>query len=317
MLRLPLAAALAATAVVASVVVPSTASAGYRVGIGDQNAAMFDNPLYQATGVKRVRYIVPWDVYKHPGQQAEVDTFIAKAAAHGAEPFVHFTASRGCWINNKYSRKSSCKAPSQKAYESALKRFHKRYPTVRVIGPWNEANHKSQPTASSPRRAAQYYRIAKRVFKRSTIVGLDVLDQKGVTKYIRDFRKAVRGKSPRIWGLHNYTGVNNKSTRVLRQVLKAVSGDVWLTETGGVVSFGKSNPYSPSRAALRTKTLFSQADSYGKKRKGYKAKISRVYVYQFYGAPIGARFDAGLVGPNGEVRPALGVFAAEAAKRPR
>jgi len=37
-------------------------------------------------------------------------------------------------------------------------------------------------------------------------------------------------------------------------------------------------------------------------------RVTRIYVYRWFGEPRSARFDAGLVGPNGETRPGLTQF---------
>jgi hypothetical protein len=132
-------------------------AASYRVGIGDQSAALFQDSRFAATGIKRVRYLVPWDYARHPGQRQEVASFLGGVYATGREAFVTFTASRGCWADNRYSRASRCRAPSTRAYLQAFRAFRRQFPSVKVFAPWNEANHKSQPTASSPKRAASYY----------------------------------------------------------------------------------------------------------------------------------------------------------------
>ena len=49
------------------VLVPS-AEAKYRVGVGDQNAAMFDSARWQSLKLKRTRYIVPWNWNKDAGR---------------------------------------------------------------------------------------------------------------------------------------------------------------------------------------------------------------------------------------------------------
>ena len=54
-----------------SMVGAASASAGYRVGVGEQNAQMFDSPSWQSLKLKRVRYLVPWDYARHVGQRAE------------------------------------------------------------------------------------------------------------------------------------------------------------------------------------------------------------------------------------------------------
>jgi hypothetical protein len=58
--------------------------------------------------------------------------------------------------------------------------------------------------------------------------------------------------------------------------------------------------YSPKRAAARTKYMFSLARKY--------KRVTRIYVYRWFGERRSARFDAGLVGPNGGSRPGLTQF---------
>jgi hypothetical protein len=70
------------------------------------------------------------------------------------------------------------------------------------------------------------------------------------------------------------------------------------------VAFGGAFPYNPTRAANRLKYLFTTT-------KQLRRDIDRVYVYNWTGAHRGARFDAGLVGPDGRARPALKVFKAQ------
>ena len=83
-------------------------------------------------------------------------------------------------------------------------------------------------------------------------------------------------------------------------MLSVVKGQVWLTETGGIVKFGKDFPYSPKRAAARTKYMFTLARKY--------KRVTRIYVYRWFGEPRTARFDAGLVNPDGSSRPGLTQF---------
>jgi hypothetical protein len=253
-------------------------SANYRVGISDQSAAMFDQPRFQALGVKRVRYLVPWDVFKHPAQLAEADTFLNKARDARIEVLLTFTARRGCFTG-RYSRAKACRAPSPSAFDREFRRFRARHPQIKVYSPWNEVNHVSQPTYKNPRRAAQYYNVVRKRCRGCTIVAADVLDSSNVTSYLRTFRRYANG-SPRRWGLHNYSDVNRKRSRGTTAVLRAVPGEVWLTETGGIVKFGKDFPYSESRAANRLRYMFSLADRYDSRRSGMKSKITRLYPYQ-------------------------------------
>src|SRR5829696_6323016 len=91
-------------------------------------------------------------------------------------------------------------------------------------------------------------------------------------------------------------------------MLRTVPGEVWLTETGGIVKLLPSFKPSQSRAAARTKDLFRLVNRYDSRRRGMHSKLTRVYVYSFYGAQPSARFDAGLVNPDGTPRKAFSVF---------
>lgn len=288
------------------------AATRYRVGIGDQNAAMFSNPHFTVLAIKRVRYLVPWDWQRQSTQVGEIDGFIAAAGTR--ELFVTFTASRGCYSGGRYSRSSRCRAPSASRYRSSLRAFRRRYPRVRVFAAWNEANHVSQPTARSPRLAARYWNVLRVECRGCTIVAADVLDQSGVEGYLRSFLHYANG-SPRRFGLHNYSDVNRRRSTGTRTVLRTVPGEVWLTETGGVVSFLPSFPYSPARAASRTRFMFSLADTYSRRRHGLRSRITRIYPYSWTGVPRGARFDAGLTTADGTPRPAYYTFKALAARR--
>ena len=93
-------------AALAALVLAVPASANYRVGISEQDARTFDQPLWQGLKLKRVRYIVPWDFYKGDGQ-AEAATFMNAARAKNQDVLVMFTARRGCYSNGKYSKSSA------------------------------------------------------------------------------------------------------------------------------------------------------------------------------------------------------------------
>jgi hypothetical protein len=292
---------------------PAAAASRYRVGIGDQSASMFSHTAFQRLHLKRVRYLVPWDWERQAFQRGEIAAYLGAAAAARKEVLVTFTASRGCW-NGRYSKARHCRAPSTTRYRRSFKRFRAAFPSVRVFAPWNEANHASQPTARSPRLAARYYNVVRSSCRRCTIVAADVLDQSGVERYLKRFRRYAKG-SPRLWGLHNYSDVNRRRSKGTRGVLRTVPGQVWLTETGGLVSFLPNFPYSTSRAASRTKYMFKLADTYSRRRRGMRSRVTRIYPYAWTGVGRSARFDAGLTNPDGSVRKAYSVFRAKARTR--
>jgi hypothetical protein len=294
-------------AVLAAAILAPSADANYRVGLSEQSPALFSQPAWQSLKLKRVRYIVPWDYYKDAGQHGEVISFLNAAHAAKQDVLVAFTARRGCYTNGRYSKSRACKAPSTSAYKSAVTRFHKEFPYVKTFSPWNEENHVSQPTHSSPKRAVQYYDTLRRACKGCTVMAADVLDQSNVRSWLRKFLHYSHGRG-RIWGLHNYKDVNRKQSKGLRTVLKTVPGQLWLTETGGIVTFLPSFKTSYSRSSSATKYMFKLADRYDSKRRGYRSKLTRLYVYRWFGEPSGARFDAGLVNPDGSPRSALTQF---------
>jgi Glycosyl hydrolase catalytic core len=291
-LILPIAALLAAL-----VAVPA-AQAKVRVGISEQSPAMFDQSNWSQLKLKRVRYILPWDYFKNAEQHGEVTGFMNAAHAHKQDVLVTFAARRGCFVT-KYSKSKACKAPSKKAYIAAVKKFRKEFPYAKTFAPWNEVNHTSQPTFRKPKLAARYYLALKSVCKKCTVEAADVLDSSDVQSYLRKFLRATHGKG-RIWGLHNYKDVNRHQSKGVKHVLSVVKGQVWLTETGGIVHFGKDFPFSLKRAAKATKYMFTLARRY--------PRVKRIYVYRWFGEPRSARFDAGLVNPDGSARPAFKQF---------
>jgi putative glycosyl hydrolase len=299
-----------------SLVVAAPASAKYRVGLGEQNPQMFENPSWQSMKLKRVRYLVPWDYAKHRAQRDEVNYYMAKARFAKQDVLVTFTARRGCYLpSGRYSKKKACRAPSTKAYKKAFLGFDKAFPWVKTYSAWNEINHKSQPTFKSPKKAAGYYNVLRKYTKKKKFraMAADILDTGNMTRYLATFKRYAKG-TPKLWGLHNYGDVNRRRTTYTKRMLRSVPGEVWLTETGGLVKLQPSFRRSTSRAKARTKGLFKLVNRYDTKRRGMRSKITRLFVYTFYGEDSSARFDAGLMNPDGTPRPAFSVFKKNAVK---
>src|SRR3954470_799210 len=294
-LLLPLAVLLAA------LLVAPAAQAKPRVGLSEQSPALFSQASWQKLKLKRVRYIVSWDYAKQGFEQTEVSSFLNAARAAKQDVLVEFNARRGCFTGTRYKKTKACRAPSASAYKKAVRNFRKQFPFVKTFAPWNEVNHVSQPTYRKPKLAATYYKAMKSVCKKCTVMAADVLDSSNVASYLRKFQKATKHKG-RIWGLHNYKDVNRHQTKGIRNVASVTKGQIWLTETGGFVQFKGSGgfKYSLKRAAKSAKYMFSLA----KKNK----RVKRIYVYRWFGEKRSARFDAGLVGPDGKSRPGLTQF---------
>lgn len=307
---------LALIAALMSLVVAAPASASYKVGLGEQKPQMFDNASWQSLKLKRVRYLVPWDYAKHAGQRDEVNFFMARALANRQDVLVTFTARRGCYsAKGRYSKKKACRAPSAKAYRKAFLAFDKAFPWVKTYSAWNEINHKSQPTFKSPAKAAGYYNVLRKYTrsKKFRAMAADILDTGNMARYLAAFKRKAKG-SPKLWGLHNYGDVNRRRTTFTKRMLRIVPGEVWLTETGGIVKLLPSFKRSTSRAKARTTGMFKLVNRYDTKRPGNRSKITRLFVYTFFGEAPSARFDAGLVNPDGSPRPAFSVFRKNAVK---
>ena len=289
------------------VALSAPAHADFKVGMADQDAAMFDNRNFQALGIQRVRYIVPFDWYKHRGQEAEVIGFMNRAATARADVLVHFTARRGCYEDGRYSRSKKCRAPSVRAYKRSFKRFRREFPTAKTYGVWNEANHVSQPLARRPTLAAKYFLAARKACRSCTLVAADVLDGSNMASWLAKFKRKAGGKA-RIWGLHNYGDVNRRRTSGTRLLLRLVPGEVWATETGGILKFLPQFRRSEKRQARATKFMFKVFRKYDSRQSGMRSRLTRLYNYQWTGVRRSARFDAGLVNPNGSPRKAYRQF---------
>ena len=290
--------AVAALAGCALSVAPEKSEAAVLVGIGDQSQGTFSDPLFTNLKLKRTRVFVPWNAALVRKQRNYLDSWLAAAASSGAEPLVSFSQSEG----SKCPRRP-CKLPSVREYTRAFSAFRKRWPQVKVISVWNEANHRSQPTFKNPKRAAQFFNVVRARCRGCKIVAADVIDESNMARWLAVFKRYARGE--RIWGLHNYLDTHysrGKKSGGTRRLLGLVRGEVWLTETGGIVKFILPNGRtqfrnSPNRANTAVKRMFSLA-------KRYRGRIKRLYIYHWKQPAGFNRFDAGLVDNKGRPRPA-------------
>jgi hypothetical protein len=308
---------IAVLAAAGALAVPATASAALTVGIAENQPAMFSDPLFQQLGAKHTRVVMSWNVMTSGDDElARVTQYLETANAQGIEPLVTFEHTRGdaSRCKSRDRRKPVCKLPSGSDYERNLELFFARFPFVKVVAPWNEANHFTQPTWRNARTAARFTKIARRECGSGCkIVEMDILDQADKTtarrptfrktvRYIKSFRRAL-GRRPRICGIHNYSDVNRfRSTGTTAMTRAMGCREIWLTETGGLYDFGsfwtrKTRKGCRSAEACQlkaTKYMFTQARR--------NRRIKRLYVYTWFG-DVTPRFDAGIVA-NGQPRDA-------------
>ena len=293
-----LALAVLALLAIAGTASPATARAATLVGIGDQDPSAFGQATFQQLRIKRTRVFVPWNVALKRRDRNNFGAWLATVRAARVEPLVHFSAASGSQCPRR-----PCRLPSVRAYKKAFRAFRRRYRSVRVIGVWNEANHRSQPTFRNPRRAAQFYNVVRRYCRGCKIVAADVIDEANMIRWLKVFRRYAR--RPRIFGLHNYRDSNPRRGQRLggtRRLVRYLGRkQIWITETGGIVKFRlPSNRtlfrFDPRRASRAVGRAFRIA-------KRYRRRVKRLYLYSFKAPLPTNRFDAGLVDFNGTPRP--------------
>ncbi len=291
----------------ASATKPSAkAAASYLTGIGDQQTEMFTNPLWTQLHTKIARYIAPYDAAVRPYSLQLARAWITAAEADHQQVLVAFY----------HSEYTPTKMPSVAVYQRDVQKFIKLFPHVRQYQPWNEANRgtivevvkgKRHIALVSPSalQSAQYYKAMETVCKGCTIVGLDVLDAPVVTptlQYIAQFKHDIarlKTVMPSVWGLHNYSDTNRLQSTRTKAILAAVPGQVWLTETGGIVQFGSDFPNKKGSGLTRA----AKALSYMFKIAASSSRIKRLYIYDWTGGYASTRFDAGLMNGKYEPRP--------------
>ncbi len=295
----------------------ASAKSPIRVGLADQSPTMFANPSFRALNIKRTRYFVPADVMQDAAERTKARNFVLAARASGVSTLLH--------ISTTDLRSKRGPLVSTTAYKRNVGRIvvYFRKLGVKDFGAWNEVNHATQETWNQVGHAVSYfksmYQAVKRRCRSCAVVGLDVLDQTGVDKYMASFYRRLSStwrQRLSIVGIHNYSDVNrNRSTgtakiiRSARKVNKRTK--FWFTETGALASFRAAFPYNEARQASRMKNMFTYATRY--RRSG----VDRVYSYNFFGIENGGcgttcKFDAGLVDPDGTQRPVYNVFKSRA-----
>jgi polysaccharide biosynthesis protein PslG len=259
------------------------------VGIGDQHPHMFADPAFKSLGVKHSRLVVAWDWYRDPFTLWQTDQWMAGARAAHVKPLIAFSRN--------WRRGGERRLPSLARYRKSFRLFRDRYPFVRDFSAWNEANHTSQPTARKPRAAARYFNAMRRDCRKCTIVAADLLDTRDMLRWVAKFKRFA--PKARVWGLHNYKDAND-ATNTTRALLRAVRGQVWLTETGGILRLksatgGRGRKHTKAHQARAVTRVFNIARA--------NRRVKRIYFYEWKKQPKN-RWDSAFLDGNGKRRPA-------------
>jgi hypothetical protein len=278
------------TLAVCALLAPAAAHASVGIGIADNKADMFGDARFQALHLGYARIDLRWDVLADAGATAQLDAWMGGARLTGARPLITFDRSP--------RRPSYNPTPQQLA--GALKGLRKRYPFVKDFSSWNEANMNKKPEV-----VAKWWLALRTACPTCNVLATDLLDKANMIPWAQRFVTAA-GRTPKIWGLHNYVDANTMSTKTTKLLLASVGGDVWLTETGGIVRRSNKSklvfPTGTARAAQVTRFIFAKLVK-------LSPRIQRVYLYHWdTGVGGGPTWDSGFVGPDGQARPALTVL---------
>ena len=279
---------------------PTTAAAP-ALGIGEQDPAFFSDPRFTTLELRHARLVVSWDAMEMPWEVAQIDAWTAAARRAGVRPLITFGHSRS-------EREELLPSPAR--FRRAFRAFRARYPWITDYQAFNEANHSSQPTYRRPDRAARYYDAIVRACRGCRVSAPAVLDSSNMASWLRRFEAAAR-EPVRIWSIHNYGDANYGRSRGTRRLLSVTRGQVWFTETGGIVERWvdgvRRRQFTPARAVRATRNVFRLGR--------LSRRITRIYLYHWSapGMPR-PRWDSALIGPDGRARGSYAVLEREAGR---
>jgi hypothetical protein len=272
------------------------------VGIADNNTQLFTDPRFLALGIDQVRDDVPWNAILQRGPERRLAAWLDYAKAEHITPLITFDHDPG-------NIRQQLSLPSVGEFAYAFRRFRSLFPWVKDFETWDEANFYLEGTATDPARAVAYYRVLHRDCRTCTILAPDLLDVPITEGYplgawARRFVSLNHGQ-PAIWGLNNYVGANRLETGTTEELLHAVKGRIWFTETGGIVARSNGSRVgfteNAAHAALVDRFILT-------KLARLSPRIQRIYLYD-WNVSKGASWDSALISPTGTTRPGYDVLA--------
>jgi hypothetical protein len=269
------------------------------VGIADQKPEMFTDPLFTGLKLSDARVAIAWNALHVGWQRRELDAWMTAAHAAGVRPLVTFDHAR----STSARKRKQLPRPEQLAHE--LRMLRRRYPFVRQFASWNEANYCGEKTCHRPELVAAYYRALKLACPSCRILAAELLDEPGMTSWVKAFIHKAK-LQPKFWGLHNYLDANYLRTSGTRALLHATKGEIWFTETGGIVKRRNVSTVrfteSTKHAATATRWVFNKLVALNRRR------ITHVYLFHWNPATAHDSWDSGLVNLHDRPRPAYRVL---------
>jgi hypothetical protein len=276
---------------------PVTGKLTTKIGIADQKPGVFADQRLRDLRLRYARRSVAWDALRSADQRADLDAWVNGALDAGTEPLI--TLARSRTSNGKRYR-----PPTPAQYLREFLRMRKRYPGVKTWSAWNEANQCGTGTCDRPDIVARYCNTLRRNCPGCKVLAADLIDQPNMVSWARALRRAARFE-PKYWGLHDYIDANRFQTTRTAQLLRAVGGEVWLTEVGGLVARRNGSkiklPQGKAHAAQATRCIFDRLARLDR-------RLGRIYIYHWRSKTNRDSWDSALIGANDQPRPALAVL---------
>ena len=138
------------------------------------------------------------------------------------------------------------------------------------------------------------------------IAAATLLDYPNLVSWSKAFVKAA--DQPKYSAMHDYVSANRFDATRTVQLLRAVKGQIWLTEVGGLVK--RTTPNGKGKAKLKEGVSHAAkvTDYIFKRLARTSPRVSRVYLYHWNSGGPGSSWDSGLFDHRGKARPAFAVL---------
>jgi hypothetical protein len=288
------------------------------IGIGDDKLDLFGDPKFLALGIKEVRYDVSWDALTVPDQRAATTKWLKAAKARGLSVLLTIDHSKRVihrteTVKGKRKRVAISQSrilPTASRYLAQFRAFRRSFPWVTEYVTWDETNYYGEASWNHIALIAQYWKGMEAACPKCTILAAEFLDTDTheavpMTQWAAKFIKAA-GREPKYWGLNNYEDANHLQTVRTKALLKAVHGNIWLAETGGIVNrpFTKHPgfPQNAAHAALADQFLIRKVGA-------LSPRIQRIYFYEWDARTTRDNWDTAIISSTGATRASYVIIA--------